>query len=146
MNKERILNERTGSVSFSTTLFRAREGPIDARDYADDFDAFRVAVQEAWDRCWARAYALRTKVEEAEEREQKQACSSAQANSRCDGSAQPAAGPVKRHTGGAGGGEDASGKAAAPVVFKAWPSTRSRSQPTAAAVDAGRGVLPVPHT
>lgn len=153
VNKEGIINERTGSVSFSTTLFRAREGPIDAGDYPDDFDAFRGAVQAAWDRGWARAYALRTEAEEAAARGEQQACSPAearvaQAGSPGDGSAQLAAGLVKRRTRGAVGDKDASAKPVpeAPVVFKAWPSTRGRSQPPAAAADAGHGASHVPRT
>jgi hypothetical protein len=153
VNKERILNERTGCVSFSTTLFRAREGPIDARDYPDDFEAFRDAVQAAWDRAWARAYALRSEVEDAAARGEQQANRPAEARSgqakwAGDGSAHLATGLVKHRTGGSAGGEDAPSQPMpkAPVVFKAWPSTRSRPRPSAAAVDAGHGALPVPGT
>jgi 1-acyl-sn-glycerol-3-phosphate acyltransferase len=55
VNKERIVNEKKGWVSWGVVLYRARAGPIDPADYKS-FDAFLKAVEQAWGDAWRRAY------------------------------------------------------------------------------------------
>lgn len=62
VNKERIINEKSGGVRWGVTLYRARSGPIDPADYPS-FDAFLQAVEQAWRDTWRRAYAERDTCE-----------------------------------------------------------------------------------
>jgi len=131
VNKEHIINEKRGTISYSTTLYRAREGPIDAQDYASDFDAYRKAVQAAWERCWARAHDLRARAEAGEIEPppvQLTATEAPQAEQRGAESsgATPSGGGVKqRHVAAQSSG--CIGESEAPVVLKPWPSIRPRS-------------------
>mmetsp|Transcript_8982 Transcript_8982/g.25078 ORF Transcript_8982/g.25078 Transcript_8982/m.25078 type:complete len:284 (-) Transcript_8982:647-1498(-) len=143
VNKENILNERNGRVSFSTTLFRTREGPIHASDYADDFDAFRNAVQAAWERCWTRAYALRASMElhgrlpshpTVRGRLAPQTDNSTGSTDAAEIVAKLRVSPE----------EDRKPVVDEPVVLKAWPSIRNRSEQAGAQADAGRGTVSAP--
>ena len=60
--RQRIANERTGSIEFGVTLYRARTGPIDPADY-ETFEAFNEAVDTAWRDAWRRAHELRASSE-----------------------------------------------------------------------------------
>jgi len=64
VNKERIVNEKKGTISWGVVLYRARAGPIDPSDYST-FEAFHVAIEQAWQDAWQRAHAEREACEAA---------------------------------------------------------------------------------
>lgn len=62
VNKERVINERSGAVGCGVTLYRARSPLLRPADHPT-FEGFLEAVEAAWVAAWRRAYALRDEHE-----------------------------------------------------------------------------------